>query len=147
PPPPVRSRCDRLHVAHPQPPHSILRCYSAEQLWSVDGRFGHFWLLPGRIGPAIYELSAELLYPVPEATSGGLMVLLINIATLIFLFVSPLITTTWINTIQMLTMVGCFIMVVFVNERYKRWEAEMAIYHEKPQLSHPPPPLGLNVQE
>ncbi|ELR12928.1 disrupted in renal carcinoma protein 2 family protein [Acanthamoeba castellanii str. Neff] len=37
--------------------------------------------------------------------------------------------------------------VVFVNERYKRWEAEMAIYHEKPQLSHPPPPLGLNVQE
>jgi hypothetical protein len=48
---------------------------------------------------------------VPEATSGGLMVLLINIATLIFLFVSPLITTTWINTIQMLTMVGCFIMV------------------------------------
>lgn len=135
----------------------------------------HFCLPPspkGGIGPAIYELSAELLYPVPEATSGGLMVLLINIATLIFLFVSPLITTTWINTIQMLTMVGCFVMVhihptypqaylpkkahsltgracqvVFVNERYKRWEAEMAIYHEKPQLSHPPPPLGLNVQE
>jgi hypothetical protein len=128
----------------------------------------------GGIGPAIYELSAELLYPVPEATSGGLMVLLINIATLIFLFVSPLITTTWINTIQALTMVGCYVLVrspascpprrsmathglsltlapqqrhqvVLVRERYKRWEAEMAIYHEKPRLSSSL--LGLNVQE
>jgi hypothetical protein len=43
------------------------------------------------------------------------MVLLINIATLVFLFVSPMITTAWINTIQMLTMLGCFVLVRFFS--------------------------------
>lgn len=96
------------------------------------------------------------------------MVLLLNVVTLIFLFVSPLIETVWINTIQTTTMLACFVLVrashdpgkpsvsrgmtlmtcapqvMFVDERYRRWEAEVAIYHEKHAQPHSSP---LNVQE
>ena len=37
-----------------------------------------FLILRYFIGPLFYELCAELVYPVPEATSGGLMVLIYN---------------------------------------------------------------------
>lgn len=85
------------------------------------------------------------------------MTLLINIATLVVLFVSPLIETNWMNTIQTATMLGCFILVfplnsliicslmitppqvVFIVERYRRWEAEVAIYREQTRT--------LNLQE
>jgi MFS family permease len=89
-------------------------------------------LFQGGVGPALFELSAELLYPIPEATSGGLLSLIFNAATLVFLFVSPMIETTWINTILTSTLILCFLLVVLMAERYKRLEAEVEIYHEKP---------------
>lgn len=98
--------------------------------WTLMTALGIAGLFQGGIGPALFELSAELLYPIPEATSGGLLSLLMNMATLVFLFVSPLIKTTWFNLIVTSTLLFCGVLVVLMRERYRRWEAEVAIYHE-----------------
>lgn len=88
----------------------------------------------GMLGPVSYELIAELVYPVPEATSGGMMVLLFNASTLIFLFVSPEIDANWMNLIITGTMVASLVMVLFVVEKYNRADAELAITRTKQKI-------------
>ena len=46
-------------------------------------------LLVGCCIPLVYELAAELTYPAPESTSSNVIVLLLNLASLVFLFVTP----------------------------------------------------------
>ncbi len=59
------------------------------------------------------------------------MVLIFNAATLILLFVSPEISTDWMNTIQTGAMMFCLLLIIFVWERYKRSDDEQIITKEK----------------
>jgi cell division protein FtsW (lipid II flippase) len=117
---------------------------------------------------------------------GGLLSLLMNMAMLVFLFVSPLIKTNWFNLIITLTLAFCGFLVrttssvaaqlrvrphsrdaqqtsslslslcvcvcvaqvVVMRVRYRRWEAEVAIYHGgKPRPLQPAPhAAGLLIQ-
>ncbi len=70
--------------------------------------------------PLMYELAAELIFPVPEGTSVGLLTLFSNVACLVFSFSSkfiPLGLMTWINALSIvLTVITFFLM----QERYNR---------------------------
>jgi MFS family permease len=77
--------------------------------------------------PLFYEMAAEISYPLPEGTSAGFISLLFNVATLIMLFVAPVIATNLVNTIMALTMVaGGFGTWALVKEGYRRLHAEGA---------------------
>ena len=51
----------------------------------------------GLAQPLFYGLAARLIYPVNEGTSIGLIVLLINVATLLIIFLSAELQPAWIN--------------------------------------------------
>ena len=53
---------------------------------------GLFWCSGwglGMITPPLYELAAELTYPIAESTSGGLLSLGTNAVGVVFVFASP----------------------------------------------------------
>jgi hypothetical protein len=70
--------------------------------------------------PLLYELCAELTYPVPEGTSAGLLALLWNSFSLIVIFLSPVIPSSVINYIMAAATVVVLLMVASVKEEYKR---------------------------
>ena len=70
--------------------------------------------------PLLYELCAELTFPVPEGTSAGLLALLWNSFSLIVIFLSPVIPSSAINYIMAATTVLVMFMVFSVKESYKR---------------------------
>ena len=69
-------------------------------------------------------MAAEITYPLPEGISASMIVLIYNIATLIMLFVAPLIDISWINTIQTAGIAGCGFLVLFVKMKYSRSDDE-----------------------
>ena len=78
----------------------------------------------GACGPVFFELAAELVFPVPEATSAGLLSLVNNAACLVMLIVGTFINTKWMNFIQTSSILFCLVLVCFVREEYKRMAAE-----------------------
>ena len=47
----------------------------------------------------MFEIIAEITYPLPEGITGGLITFMENFVTIIMLFVTPVINVGWINTI------------------------------------------------
>merc|ERR1711871_42000 len=82
--------------------------------------------MQGTAVPLMYELCAELTYPVPEGTSAGILVFLFNFASFIVLLVGSYIDVHLINTIWTATLVVVIVMVACVKERYLRTDAEDA---------------------
>ena len=70
--------------------------------------------------PLFYELCAELTYPVSEGTSAGVLALIWNTASLIIIFLSPVISAGAINVITTCTIAVVVLMVTTVREVYKR---------------------------
>eukprot|EP01087_Luapelamoeba_hula_P007306 TRINITY_DN178_c0_g1_i2.p1 TRINITY_DN178_c0_g1~~TRINITY_DN178_c0_g1_i2.p1 ORF type:complete len:528 (-),score=99.72 TRINITY_DN178_c0_g1_i2:140-1723(-) len=99
-------------------------------IWTLSIAISLAGFLQGSLGPVLFELSAELIYPVPEATSGSLLVLFFNGATVVVLFVAPLVNSGWMNTVQTGAVAICLVLVVLVRERYNRLDAEAAIANE-----------------
>lgn len=64
--------------------------------------------------PLLYELAAEMSYPIPEGTSAGFITLLFNAATLAMLFIAPAISLNYFNSIMCATMLAGGIATVFV---------------------------------
>ena len=58
--------------------------------------------------------------------SAGILVTIFNAATMGMLFVAPVISINWINSIQTCSMFVCaFMVLVGVNMKYKRTNAEL----------------------
>merc|ERR1712228_713273 len=70
--------------------------------------------------PLLYELCAELTYPVPEGTSAGVLACLWNLFSLIVIFISPTISPGAISGIMAGTTVLVIAMVASVKEVYRR---------------------------
>jgi fucose permease len=75
----------------------------------------------GAVSPLIYELAAELLYPVSEGLSGGILVLILNGACFATIFLKDYLDANVMNFAM-----SCFIFVVTsivffgVKETYRR---------------------------
>ena len=76
--------------------------------------------------PLFYELAAEISFPLEEGTSASLIAFLFNAATLIMLFVAPVISLTLFNSIMAATMLVCALGVCFSKESYPRRAAALA---------------------
>lgn len=78
----------------------------------------------GACDPLFYELAAEVTYPLPEGVSAGLITFVYNAAALIMLFVAPVISNIWMNTMMTLAMVLSMLLTLCVKQRYLRSDAE-----------------------
>ena len=72
------------------------------------------------VSPLMYELCAELTFPVPEGTSAGLLAFIWNLSSFCMIFISPVINANDINAIATGTVVVCIAMVCGVKEVYQR---------------------------
>lgn len=81
----------------------------------------------GMTVPLMYELCAEMTFPVPEGTSAGLLVFVFNIGACVVLVVSSYIDVDWMNTVWCSTVVLALVLIACgVTEAYKRTDAEEA---------------------
>lgn len=76
-------------------------------------------LFAGAASPLMYEALAEIMYPLPESLSASILVQLINMVTLIFLFVAPN-RETLVNLLVLIVMVICIFMVLLTRFSYER---------------------------
>jgi FLVCR family MFS transporter len=76
--------------------------------------------------PLFYELAAEISFPLEEGTSASLIAFLFNAATLIMLFVAPVISISLFSTIMTATLIVCALGVCFSKESYHRRAAALA---------------------
>jgi len=92
-------------------------------------------LFQGATGPVFYELCAELVYPVPESTSGALITTVVNLGAVVVLSVISYIGMTWANTIQTSSAIFSLILVLFMREQYRRAEAEEEMKSKRQSIS------------
>ncbi|KAK3278824.1 hypothetical protein CYMTET_13264 [Cymbomonas tetramitiformis] len=78
----------------------------------------------GTAMPLLFELSAELTYPVPEGTSAGVMLWVFNMGCFVLLLVSSYMSVAWINVIWTLTLIMTTLLMCAVDEQYRRSDAE-----------------------
>ena len=75
----------------------------------------------GLTTPLVYELAAELLYPVKEGMSAGILVLLLNASCALLIVGNDLLPPDAMNEIMTATAAACFIAVgLGVREEYRR---------------------------
>ncbi len=79
----------------------------------------------GACDPLFYELAAEITYPLPEGTSAGLITFVYNAAALIMLYVAPVVSITWMNTMATLTFIISAVLTMLVRERYLRLDCDL----------------------
>jgi Ca2+/Na+ antiporter len=89
-------------------------------------------LFSGAATPLIYEALAEIMYPLPESLSASILVQLINVSTLIFLFVAPG-RDKMINFLVLVVMIVCIIMVILARFTYRRRDEDERKRIEKEQ--------------
>jgi len=75
--------------------------------------------------PVAIEALGEVSYPCPEDIGSGLLALLNNIGCLIFIFVADYIPPTSMNWLLTGTAVYCFVMTLFVREKYTRTQIDL----------------------
>jgi len=83
------------------------------------------------LGPIFFEFLAEISFPVPEATSGAVMVFIYNGTTLLMLLISPYINSDWFNSMQTGCFLLCLLLVCLVKEEYRRADAEKVLEKEE----------------
>jgi len=91
--------------------------------WSSLGVIILSGIFSGVTAPPVYELAAEISYPVPPGFSTNLIVLLLNIGTLVNLAVAPKINLNDMNFIVLVQYGVCFILILMAREVYKRRES------------------------
>ena len=75
----------------------------------------------GLTSPLFYELGAELVYPVREGTSAGLLVLLLNLTSGLMIFLNNFLPGTVGNLIMTVAFFACLLCIALcVREEYKR---------------------------
>jgi len=75
----------------------------------------------GSTTPLFYELSAELIYPVKEGVSAGILVMLLNATSCITIFLNNIASGTSMNMIMTGTVFFVLLAVVFfIQEEYRR---------------------------
>ena len=80
----------------------------------------------GATDPFFFELCAEVTYPLPESISGGIIVLIYNIGSLMVLGIVPFVNVDWMNSAQTVTFIICGLTVLLaVKIEYKRSEEEL----------------------
>eukprot|EP00727_Mastigamoeba_balamuthi_P009681 m51a1_g5335 hypothetical protein (473) ;mRNA; r:410215-412107 len=82
---------------------------------------GFIW---GTINPVMYELAAEITFPVSEAISGGLITTWMSVAMLVTLFVVPKIPVMWFNLIVTAAFVLCAALAACIRDEYRRHDLE-----------------------
>jgi hypothetical protein len=87
-------------------------------LLSVGGVFS------GAGSPLVYECLAEMMHPLPESLTASIFVLLINVASLIFLAIAPN-RYLFMNLLVLLMMTIGITMVAFARVTYKRKDEEL----------------------
>ncbi len=80
----------------------------------------------------LYEALAEIMYPLPESVSTSILVQLINIVTLVFLFVAPN-RDKLVNFLVLVVMIVCIIMVLLTRFTYRRRDEDERKRLEKEQ--------------
>ena len=75
--------------------------------------------------PLFYELSAEIIYPLKEGMSAGILVLLLNATSCITIFLNNVESGTSMNLIMTVT-IGLVLVCVlcFIEEKYNRPQNE-----------------------
>jgi len=81
-------------------------------------------LFLGSTNPLFYELSAEMTYPVTEGSSAGILTLVNNLACVIVLGIGPFINVNWINTLVVISIIGCGILLLPIKEEYRRSDVD-----------------------
>lgn len=76
-------------------------------------------LFAGAATPLMYEALAEIMHPLPESLSASILVQLINIATLVFLFVAPN-RDKLVNFLVLVVAAVCIIMAALARFTYTR---------------------------
>ncbi len=89
-------------------------------------------LFSGASSSLIYEALAEIMYPLPESLSASILVQLINVVTLIFLFVAPN-RGELVNFLVLAVMIACIIMVLVTRFTYRRRDEDERKRIEKEQ--------------
>jgi len=69
-------------------------CFSKSPLlhlpfWAIAGLIVSSGLTLGMCTPIAFEAAAEMTFPTPESTSANVIVLILNVASFIYLFVTP----------------------------------------------------------
>eukprot|EP00727_Mastigamoeba_balamuthi_P001601 m51a1_g11438 hypothetical protein (573) ;mRNA; r:19357-21498 len=77
-------------------------------------------LLGGTVAPVVYELCAEVTYPVPEGTSTTLVTMWGMLCLVALLFAAPRISAPWWSLLGALTCAACAAATLLVKEEYKR---------------------------
>eukprot|EP01129_Flabellula_baltica_P012129 TRINITY_DN5427_c0_g1_i1.p1 TRINITY_DN5427_c0_g1~~TRINITY_DN5427_c0_g1_i1.p1 ORF type:complete len:438 (+),score=54.58 TRINITY_DN5427_c0_g1_i1:78-1391(+) len=70
--------------------------------------------------PLAVELAVEITYPVSEGTSASLLTWSMNLFNLLFLVITPKFQSSWINSFFLCSLLFCFILTLFVKEKYNR---------------------------
>jgi len=91
-----------------------------QSVGSVGAALALAGLTQSATSPLLYELCAELTYPVPEGTSAGVLALLWNLFSLIVIFISPDISPGAISGIMAGTTLLVIAMVGSIKEVYRR---------------------------
>ncbi len=74
----------------------------------------------GVSNPLTYELAAELIWPVNEGISAGIIVFILNGVSIVVVFVGSELNTNYMNFITTMTCALVFVMVLFIKEAYNR---------------------------
>jgi len=70
--------------------------------------------------PIFYELGVEITYPIPEGTSAGLLTIMMNLVSLIFITIGDYIQPVYINMLYAGIIITCTIGILFCKEQHKR---------------------------
>ena len=89
-------------------------------------------LFSGAASPLVYEALAEIAYPLPESLSASILVQLINMVTLVFLFVAPN-REKLVNFLVLAVMTVCIILIVVTRFSYERRDEDERKRIEKEQ--------------
>jgi Na+/melibiose symporter-like transporter len=74
----------------------------------------------GAMVPLVYELSAEICFPMSDGTSAGIYQLFVNLGQMLFLFVPVLCHSDWFNTACLFSMVFGLAGLFWVRPVYRR---------------------------
>ena len=70
--------------------------------------------------PLFYELAAEIIYPIKEGMSAGIIVCILNATSLVVIAMNSFFTPKVMNAVMAFTIIGVLVAVFFVKEEYKR---------------------------
>eukprot|EP00961_Rhodomonas_salina_P116344 1565757-Rhodomonas_salina.3 len=70
--------------------------------------------------PLAYELSAELIYPIQEGMSAGILVLMLNLSAFLMILLHSLLDKGYMNVIMTATIAAVLVNIIAVREEYKR---------------------------